>query len=150
MHRRLRSLLAPLGALPWEVVIALWLGLQLAALWYIGREWALALIVFPPVWLDLVYGNINIDDRGGNRGRLPLPGSVGVPAADQGHPGRRRALVRRPARVALAGDGRSGVTGALALGSIVVLGTGDLDGLDRGASRESGPAGSPQTRSTSR
>jgi len=53
-------LFAPLGALPWEAAIALWLALQLAALWYIGREWALALIVFPPVWLDLVYGNINI------------------------------------------------------------------------------------------
>ena len=56
----MRSLFAPLGVLPWEVAVALWLGLQLAALWYIGREWALALIVFPPVWLDLVYGNINI------------------------------------------------------------------------------------------
>jgi Glycosyltransferase family 87 len=51
---------APLGALPFEVVALGWLGLQLAALWYIARGWALALVVFPPVWLDIVYGNINI------------------------------------------------------------------------------------------
>jgi len=56
----LAMLMAPLGALPWPVVVAGWLALQLAALWYIGRGWALALIVFPPVWLDIVYGNINI------------------------------------------------------------------------------------------
>ena len=52
--------LAPLSALAWEAVVVAWLGLQLAALWYIGRRWALALVLFPPVWLDIVYGNINI------------------------------------------------------------------------------------------
>lgn len=52
--------MAPLRLLPWEALEVLWLGLQLAALWYIGRRWTLALIIFPPVWLDLVYGNINI------------------------------------------------------------------------------------------
>ena len=51
---------APLGLVPFEVVALGWLGLQLAALWYIARGWALALVVFPPVWLDIVYGNINI------------------------------------------------------------------------------------------
>jgi hypothetical protein len=53
-------LMAPLGLLPWPAVVAGWLALQLGALWYIGRSWALALVVFPPVWLDIVYGNINI------------------------------------------------------------------------------------------
>ena len=53
-------LMAPLGLLPWPAVVVGWLALQLAALWYIGRGWALALVVFPPVWLDIVYGNINI------------------------------------------------------------------------------------------
>lgn len=53
-------LMAPLRLLPWEVLVALWLALQLAALWYIGRAWFLALVLFPPVWLDIVYGNINI------------------------------------------------------------------------------------------
>ncbi len=52
--------MAPLRSLPWEALVVLWLALQLAALWYIGGRWTLALIVFPPVWLDLVYGNINI------------------------------------------------------------------------------------------
>ena len=56
----LAILMAPLGSLPWEAVVVGWLALQLAALWFIGRRWALALIVFPPVWLDIVYGNINI------------------------------------------------------------------------------------------
>jgi hypothetical protein len=53
-------LAAPLRVLPFEVVAIGWLALQLAALWYIARGWALALVVFPPVWLDIVYGNINI------------------------------------------------------------------------------------------
>jgi hypothetical protein len=53
-------LMTPFGLLPWEALVAGWLALQLAALWYIGRAWALALVVFPPVWLDIVYGNINI------------------------------------------------------------------------------------------
>ena len=36
------------------------MGLQLLALWYIGRGWALVLVLFPPVWADLAWGNINI------------------------------------------------------------------------------------------
>lgn len=52
--------MTPLRSLPWEALVVLWLALQLAALWYIGGRWTLALIIFPPVWLDLVYGNINI------------------------------------------------------------------------------------------
>ena len=52
--------LPPFELLPWPVFRYSWMALQLAALWYVGRRWALALIVFTPVWLDLVYGNINI------------------------------------------------------------------------------------------
>ena len=51
---------APLRFLPFEVVAIGWLALQLAALWYVARGWALAMVLFPPVWLDIVYGNINI------------------------------------------------------------------------------------------
>jgi hypothetical protein len=51
---------APLSLIPFEIVALGWLAAQLAALWYIARGWALALVVFPPVWLDIVYGNINI------------------------------------------------------------------------------------------
>lgn len=53
-------LMAPLGMLPWPAVTTLWLGLQLGALWLIAGRWALALVVFPPVWLDLVYGNVYV------------------------------------------------------------------------------------------
>jgi hypothetical protein len=56
----LALLAAPLRLLPFEVVALCWLGVQLAALWYIARGWALTLVVLPPVWLDIVYGNINI------------------------------------------------------------------------------------------
>lgn len=51
---------APLRLLPWEAVEVGWLVLQLAALWYVGRRWFLALVLLPPVWSDIVYGNINI------------------------------------------------------------------------------------------
>ena len=53
-------LFAPLTLLPWPVAQGVWLALQLAALYVIAGRWALALIVFPPVWLDVTYGNINI------------------------------------------------------------------------------------------
>ena len=53
-------LMAPLSLLPWEVLLVAWMGLQLAALWYIAGWWFLALVLFPPVYSDLVYGNINI------------------------------------------------------------------------------------------
>lgn len=56
----LALMMAPLRLLSFEALQVLWLALQLAALWYIGRSWFLALILFPPVWLDIVYGNINI------------------------------------------------------------------------------------------
>lgn len=56
----LALVMAPLGGVPWGVAIIAWLGIQLAALWFIGRGWALALVVFPPVWLDIVYGNVNV------------------------------------------------------------------------------------------
>jgi hypothetical protein len=52
--------MAPLRLLSWPVAQVLWLTLQLACLAYIGRRWALALVVFPPVWMGLVYGNINL------------------------------------------------------------------------------------------
>ena len=51
-------LMAPLAAVPFAP--ALWFAGQLAALWYVGRRWALALVLFPPVGLDLVYGNVNL------------------------------------------------------------------------------------------
>lgn len=53
-------LFAPLRVFPWEVIVAGWLAAQLACLYYIGGRWFLVLVLFPPVWLDMVYGNINV------------------------------------------------------------------------------------------
>lgn len=53
-------LFAPLSLLPWAAVPVVWMGLQLGALYYIGGRWALALVLFPPVWLELVYGNVGL------------------------------------------------------------------------------------------
>ncbi len=53
-------LMAPLGSLPLPAAQVLWLALQVAALYVIAGRWALVLVIFPPVWLDITYGNINI------------------------------------------------------------------------------------------
>ena len=42
-------------------------------------------------------------DRGGDRARLPVPVDLGVRPAHQGHAGDRAGVVRRPARMAVAG-----------------------------------------------
>lgn len=52
--------MAPLRALPWEALVAGWLAAQLACLYAIGGRWLLALVLFPPVWMDLLYGNVNV------------------------------------------------------------------------------------------
>ena len=47
-------------ALPWEVFLALWVGLMVAALlWLTGRNWLIAL-AFPPVALELYHGNVHL------------------------------------------------------------------------------------------
>lgn len=51
-------LFAPLTLLPLPVLQALWFGLQLAALRYLAGRWFLAAIILPPVWIDMMYGNI--------------------------------------------------------------------------------------------
>jgi hypothetical protein len=50
----------PLGLIPWPVFVTAWLAVQVAALRYLGGAWVLALAVLPPVWLDLVAGNVNV------------------------------------------------------------------------------------------
>jgi hypothetical protein len=116
-------LMAPLGVLPWEAVIVLWLGLQLAALWYIGREWALALIIFPPVWLDMVYGNINIMIAAAIVAGFRHPAAWAFPLLTKVTPGVGvlwYAGRREWRSLAIVGA----VTGTLALASVVILGTG--------------------------
>lgn len=53
-------LFAPLGLLPWDIVVVGWLALQLACLYYFAGRWFLALCLLPPVWLDLMYGNVHV------------------------------------------------------------------------------------------
>ena len=49
-----------LGALPWELYLGLVLAGMLGILVAWGRMWALALIAFPPVALELYHGNIDL------------------------------------------------------------------------------------------
>jgi hypothetical protein len=116
-------LMAPLGALPWDAVIALWLALQLAALWYIGREWALALIVFPPVWLDMVYGNINIFIAAAIVAAFRYPAAWAFPLLTKVTPGVGALwfLGRREWRSLLIAFG---VTATIAAASVLILGPG--------------------------
>jgi hypothetical protein len=50
----------PLKLLPWPLVYWVWLGLMLLVLAWLGRGWTLALLLFPPVVLELYEGNIHL------------------------------------------------------------------------------------------
>lgn len=50
----------PLKILPWPLVYWVWLGLMLLVLAWLGRRWTLALLVFPPIVLELYEGNIHL------------------------------------------------------------------------------------------
>lgn len=52
--------LALLNWLPWGAFFWLWLGILLAALAWLGREWTLVLLVAPFVVLDIYMGNIEV------------------------------------------------------------------------------------------
>lgn len=45
--------------LPWELFRWLWLGLLLALLAWMARDWTLAALAFPPITFELFYGNVN-------------------------------------------------------------------------------------------
>ena len=120
-------LMAPLGAVPWAAVVVGWMVLQLAALWYIGRGWALALIAFPPVWLDIVYGNIYILIGAMIVAGFRYPSVWSFALLTKVTPGVGLIwfAVRREWRsLGLA----IGATGLLALVSLALLGTGPWDG----------------------
>jgi len=48
------------GQLPWEIFAAAWIGASAVILVLWGRWWALALVGFPPVALELYHGNIHL------------------------------------------------------------------------------------------
>jgi hypothetical protein len=52
-------LFIPFGLLPFSIAYLAWVGLNVAAIWYVARGWALALVLFPPVLADIAFGNIN-------------------------------------------------------------------------------------------
>ena len=54
------QLLAAVNWLPWAPFFWLWLGVLLAALAWLGREWTLALLAAPFVVLDIYMGNIEV------------------------------------------------------------------------------------------
>lgn len=52
--------LQPLTLLPWPVFVAVWWGLLLGALVYLGRRSVLVLLAFPPVAIELYHGNVHL------------------------------------------------------------------------------------------
>jgi hypothetical protein len=54
------QMFAWLALLPWELYLGLILGLIIAIIIYCGRSWALALVAFPPVALEIYHGNIDL------------------------------------------------------------------------------------------
>ncbi|MDQ3870548.1 MAG: DUF2029 domain-containing protein [Chloroflexota bacterium] len=51
---------SPLGVLPWPVFLGLWLALLLATVLWLGGRRTIWLLAFPPVAVELCYGNINL------------------------------------------------------------------------------------------
>ncbi len=49
-----------LHVLPWPLFHALWLGVTLAALVWLAREWTLPMLALPPVFNEVFFGNINL------------------------------------------------------------------------------------------
>jgi hypothetical protein len=50
----------PFGALEWWQFLWLWTGLLLGTAIWLGGRWALAVLAFPPVALELYHGNVNL------------------------------------------------------------------------------------------
>ncbi len=52
--------LAPITWLPWQAFVALWTAVNIAALCYLGRGWALLLLLFLPVPFEIISGNVHL------------------------------------------------------------------------------------------
>ena len=97
-------LFAPFASLPWYSFLWLWTAVLVATLVWLGWRSSLVVLAFPPVALELYHGNVHLLIAAAIVARLPLAGDLGVHPPDQGDARRRPDLVRRPARVAEAGD----------------------------------------------
>jgi hypothetical protein len=54
------QLLAPLVWLPIAVFTSIWTALNCATLWFLLRRWALPSLIFVPIALEIVSGNVNL------------------------------------------------------------------------------------------
>jgi hypothetical protein len=73
--------------LPWELFRWLWVGLLLVALWWMARDWTLAALAFPPVTIELFYGNVNILIAAAIVLGLRYPAAWAAPILLKGTPG---------------------------------------------------------------
>lgn len=46
--------------IPFDLFLAIWMGLSVAVLMWLGRSWGLALLLFPPVLAEVFAGNIHL------------------------------------------------------------------------------------------
>jgi len=54
------QLLAPLTWLPANVFMAIWTGVNCAALWYLLRRWSLPSLLFLPIPFEIISGNVHL------------------------------------------------------------------------------------------
>ena len=54
------QILAPLVALPLAVFTAIWTAINLAALWWLLRPWALPSLLFLPIPFEIISGNVHL------------------------------------------------------------------------------------------
>ena len=98
------QLLQPIRLLPWQVFMAIWAAILMAAMVYLtGPRLILLGLAFFGL-MEIWGGNIELLVALAIVAGLPLAGGLVVRAADQDHARRRAAVVRGPARVALPGD----------------------------------------------
>lgn len=53
-------LLAPVSWLPWMIFNAGWTALNIGIVWALARRWSLLALLFPPVLMELVAGNVHL------------------------------------------------------------------------------------------
>jgi hypothetical protein len=95
---------------PWPIFAGLWTAAIVVAFRWLSGLWLGLVMLLPPVFIEVAMGNIHAFIAVAIVIGLPLAGDVGVRAADEGHAGRRGAVVRGAPRVAEPGDraGRDG------------------------------------------
>lgn len=53
-------LIAPVSWLPWMLFNAGWTAMNIAIVWTLARRWSLLALLFPPVLMELVAGNVHL------------------------------------------------------------------------------------------